>query len=99
MAKHHGVQVGQQYVNVHSTRNPPPIWEVKSTHPGDFGISHAGLMNSDDPLDKKTVSEVPRGQGAHAPARIFLRNDESSLVAGENMEESGATDGLNFSRP
>ncbi len=56
MAKHHGVQVGQQYVTVHSTRNPPPIWEVKSIHPGDFGISHAGLMNSDDPLDKKTVS-------------------------------------------
>ena len=56
MAKHHGVQVGQQYVTVHSTRNPPPIWEVKSIHPGDFGISHAGLMNSDDPLVKKTVS-------------------------------------------
>ena len=52
MAKHHGVQVGQQYVTVHSTRNPPPIW----IHPGDFGISHAGLMNSDDPLVKKTVS-------------------------------------------
>jgi hypothetical protein len=56
MAKDHGVQVGQQYVNVHSTRNPPPIWEVKSIHPGDFGISHAGLMSLDDPLDKKTVS-------------------------------------------
>ncbi len=56
MAKHHGVQVGQQYVTVHSTRNPPPIWEVKSIHPGDFGISHAGLMNSDDPLVEKTVS-------------------------------------------
>ena len=56
MAKQIGVQVGQQYVKVHSTRNPPPIWEVKSTHPGDFGISHAGLMNSDDPLVKKTVS-------------------------------------------
>ena len=56
MAKKIGIQVGQQYVNVHSTRNPPPVWEVKSIHPGDLGIDHAGLMNLTDPLDKKTVS-------------------------------------------
>ncbi len=56
MAKILGVQVGQRYVKLDSTRNPPPIWEVKSIHPGDFGIYHAGLMNSGDPLDKKTVS-------------------------------------------
>ncbi len=56
MAKQLGVQVGQQFVNVHSTRNPPPVWEVKSIHPGDLGIDHAGLMNLTDPLDKKTVS-------------------------------------------
>lgn len=56
VAKQLGVQVGQQYVKVHSTRNPPPVWEVKSIHPGDFGIAHAGLMSLNDPLDKKTVS-------------------------------------------
>lgn len=56
MAKLIDVQVGQKYVNVHSTRNPPPVWEVKSVHPGDFGIDHAGLMNQEDPVDRKTVS-------------------------------------------
>ncbi len=56
MAKEIGVRVGQQYVNVHSTRNPPPVWEVKSIHPGIIGIAHAGLMNLDDPLHQKTVS-------------------------------------------
>ena len=56
MAKQLGIQVGQRFVNVHSTRNPPPVWEVKSIHPGDFGIAHAGLMNLDDPLHEKTVS-------------------------------------------
>ncbi len=56
VAKTIDVKVGQQYVKVHSTRNPPPVWKVKSIHPGDFGITHAGLMNLDDPLDKKTVS-------------------------------------------
>ena len=56
MAKQIGVQVGQQYVNVHSTRNSPPIWEVKLIHPGVAGIDHAGLMNLNDPLHKKTVS-------------------------------------------
>ncbi len=56
MAKQIDVQVGQQYVKVHSTRNPPPVWEVKSIHPGVIGIDHAGLMNLDDPLHKKTVS-------------------------------------------
>jgi hypothetical protein len=55
-AKIIGVQVGQQYVKVHSTRNPPPVWEVNSIHPGIIGIVHAGLMNLDDPVDKKTVS-------------------------------------------
>ena len=56
MAKQIGVQVGQQYVKVHSTRNPPPVWEVNSIYPGVIGIVHAGLMNLEDPLDKKTVS-------------------------------------------
>ncbi len=56
MAKQIGVQLGQQYVKVHGTRNPPPVWEVNSIHPGDIGIAHAGLMNLTDPLDKKTVS-------------------------------------------
>jgi hypothetical protein len=56
MAKNIDVQVGLQFVNVHSTRNPPPVWEVKSIHPGDFGIAHAGLMNLTDPLHEKTVS-------------------------------------------
>ena len=56
MAKTKDVKVGQQYVKVHSTQSQPPIWKVKSIHPGDYGITHAGLMNLDDPLDKKTVS-------------------------------------------
>ncbi len=56
MANQIGVQVGQQYVKVHSMRNPPPIWEVNSIHPGNFGIAHAGMMNLTDLLDKKTVS-------------------------------------------
>ncbi len=30
------------------------LW--KSIHPGDLGIDHAGLMNLDDPLHKRTVS-------------------------------------------
>ncbi len=55
MAKKIGIQVGQRYVNVHSTRNSPPVWEVNSIHPGVNGIAHAGLMNLDDPLHKKTV--------------------------------------------
>jgi hypothetical protein len=56
MARKVGIQVGQRYVNVHSTRNSPPVWEVNSIHPGVNGIAHAGLMNLDDPLHKKTVS-------------------------------------------
>ena len=56
MARKIGIQGGQRYVNVHSTRNPPPVWEVNSIHPGVNGIAHAGLMNLDDPLHKKTVS-------------------------------------------
>ena len=56
MAKQSGVQIGQQYVKVHSTQNPPPVWVVNSIHPGDFGIAHAGLINLTDPLGKKTVS-------------------------------------------
>ncbi len=56
MAKINGIQVGQQYVKVDTTRNPAPVWEVNSIHPCDFGIAHAGLTNLDDPLDNKTVS-------------------------------------------
>ena len=56
MARKNGVQVGQQYVKVHSTRNPPPVWEVNLIYPDAVGIAHAGLMNLDDPLHKKTVS-------------------------------------------
>jgi hypothetical protein len=56
MAKKVDIQVGQRYVNVHRTRNSPPVWEVNSIHPGLNGIAHAGLMNLDDPLHKKTVS-------------------------------------------
>ncbi len=56
MAKKIGVQVGQQYVNVHNTRKPTPVWEVKSTYPDALGIDHAGLVNQKDPLHKKTVS-------------------------------------------
>jgi hypothetical protein len=56
MAKKIGVQVGQQYVNVHYTRNPTPVWEVKSIYPDALGIDHASLMNLKDPLHKKTVS-------------------------------------------
>ena len=56
MARKIGIQVGQRYVNVHSTRNSPPVWEVNSIHPGVHGIAHAGLMNLGDPLHKKTVS-------------------------------------------
>ena len=56
MAKKIGVQVGQQYVKAHSTRNPTPAWEVESIYPDDLGIDHACLVNQKDPLDKKTVS-------------------------------------------
>jgi len=56
MAKKIGVQVGQQYVSVHSTRNPPPVWEVNLIYPDDVGIPHACLMNLANPQDKKTVS-------------------------------------------
>jgi hypothetical protein len=56
MAKQIGVRVGQQYVKVHSTRNPPPVWEVNSIYPDVIGIDHAGLVNPGDPLHKKTVS-------------------------------------------
>ena len=56
MEKQNDVQLGQQYVKVHSTRSRSPVWKVNSIHPGDYGITHAGLMNLDDPLDKKTVS-------------------------------------------
>ncbi len=56
MTKKIGVQVGQQYVKVDSTRNPPPIWEVNSIHPGINGVAHAGLINLAHPVDKKTVS-------------------------------------------
>ncbi len=56
MAKQIGVQAGQQYVKVESTLNPPPVWEVMSIYSGIGSIAHAGLMNSEDPLDRKTVS-------------------------------------------
>ncbi len=56
MAKQIGVQEGQQYVKAHSTRNPPPVWEVRSIYSGVGGIAHAGLMNPADPLDRKTMS-------------------------------------------
>jgi len=52
MAKKIGVQVGQQYVNVHNTWKPTPVWEVKSIYPDDLGIDHAGLVNLKDPLAK-----------------------------------------------
>jgi hypothetical protein len=50
------VQVGQRYVKLDSTRDPPPVWEVMSIHPGDIGIAHAGLINQEDPVDRKTMS-------------------------------------------
>ncbi len=56
MAKLIGVRVGQQYVKVDSPRNTPPVWEVNSIYPDGIGIDHAGLVNLDDPLHKKTVS-------------------------------------------
>ncbi len=56
MAKQIGVQAGQQYVKVDSTRNPPPVWEVMAIYSGVGGIVHAGLMNPEVPMDRKTVS-------------------------------------------
>ncbi len=56
MAKQIGVQAGQQYVKVDSTRNPPPVWEVVSIYSGVGSIAHAGLMNPEVPMDRKTVS-------------------------------------------
>ena len=56
MAKQIGVQAGQQYVKVDSTRNPPPVWEVMSIYSGVGSIVHAGLMNPEVPMDRKTVS-------------------------------------------
>ncbi len=56
MAKQISVRAGQRYVKVHSTRNPPPVWEVRSIYSGVGRIAHAGLMNPADPVDKKTVS-------------------------------------------
>ena len=56
MAKQIGVQAGQQYVKVDSTQNPPPVWEVMSIYSGVGSIAHAGLMNPEVPMDRKTVS-------------------------------------------
>ncbi len=56
MEKRNDVQVGQQYVKVHSTWNPPPVWEVTLIYPDDVGIAYAGLMKLADPQDKKTLS-------------------------------------------
>lgn len=50
------VQVGQRYVKLDSTRDPQPVWEVMSIHPGDIGIAHASLINPEDPVDRKTMS-------------------------------------------
>ncbi len=50
-----GVRVGQQYVKVDSLRDTPPVWEVNSIYL-DVIADHAGLVNLDDPLYKKTVS-------------------------------------------
>ncbi len=55
MAKLIGVRVGQQYVKVDSPRNTPPVWEVNSILSGVIA-DHAGLVNLDDPMYKKTVS-------------------------------------------
>ncbi len=56
MEKQNDVQVGQQYVKVHSRWNPAPVWEVTLIYPDDVGIAYAGLMNSAAPQDKKTLS-------------------------------------------
>ncbi len=42
-------------MKVHITRNTPPVWEVNSIFSGVIA-DHAGLVNMDDPLHKKTVS-------------------------------------------
>ena len=56
MENRNDVQVGQQYVKVLSTWNPPPVWEVNLIYPDDVGIGYVGLMNLADPQDKKTLS-------------------------------------------
>ena len=56
MEKQNDIQVGQQYMKVHGTWNPPPIYEVNSIYPDDVGIAYVGLTNSADPQDKKTLS-------------------------------------------
>ncbi len=55
MAKQVGVRVGQKYVKVDSLRDTPPVWEVNSIYPKVIA-DHAGLVNLDDPVCKKTVS-------------------------------------------
>ncbi len=65
MAKKIGVRVGQRYMKVHSTRNPSRVWEVEFVLSQDIGIAHAGLMNLDDPLQKKTVSVSALRDKAH----------------------------------
>jgi len=56
MAKQIDVRAGQQYLKIHDTRNPPPVWEVLSIYSAVCNIAHAGLMNPADPLDRKTLS-------------------------------------------
>ena len=56
MEKQNDVQIGQQYVALHSRWNPPPVWEVNLIYPDDVGIAYVGLMNLADPQDKKTLS-------------------------------------------
>jgi len=58
MAKKIGVQVGQQYVNVHNTWKPTPVWEVKSIYPDDLGIDHAGLVNLKDHLRRTFIRSM-----------------------------------------
>ncbi len=56
MEKRNDVQVGQQYVKVHSRRNPPPVWEVKSILVENVPAPHAVLVNTRDPLWTRTLA-------------------------------------------
>ena len=56
MEKRNDVQVGKQYVKVHSVRHPPPVWEVNSIYSDDVGVVYVGLMNLTNPQDKKALS-------------------------------------------
>jgi len=56
MEKRNDVQVGQQYVKVHSMRNPPPVWEVKSILVENVPAPHAVLVNTRDPFWARTLA-------------------------------------------